>query len=215
MYGALALNEYFDLVEKLAPLPGKKAIVLIRPGLRLELENVGLLLDLSSFAVRRRVSFYTVDSRGLEASCRSTTGPSRCCSIGVRVARSPISSGNWKWRNSPAVASKVSPEKPAGKAIGTNRLADIFDRVAQDASGYYVLSYYPIDLSSAGRFRALRVEVKRPGARVLQATKGYYEMRSTSLFAQGRPWPRTAPGDAARRRPGRPAGGGLGGDVRQ
>ena len=33
VYGDVALNQYFDLVEKLAALPGKKAIVLMRPGL--------------------------------------------------------------------------------------------------------------------------------------------------------------------------------------
>ena len=68
--------------------------------------------------------------------------------------------------------------------IGTNKLSEIFDRVATDASGYYVVSYYPVDLRSAGRFRALKVSVKRPDAKVLQATKGYYETRSTSLLAK-------------------------------
>ncbi len=41
VYGDVALNQYFDLVERLAALPGKKAIVLMRPGLRLEHDNVG------------------------------------------------------------------------------------------------------------------------------------------------------------------------------
>ena len=46
VYGDVALNQYFDLVERMAALPGKKSIVLMRPGLRLEPDNVGLLLDL-------------------------------------------------------------------------------------------------------------------------------------------------------------------------
>ena len=66
VYGDVTLNYYYDLVERLSELPGKKAVVLMRPGLRLEHDNQGLFQDLASFAVRRRVSFYTVDSRGLE-----------------------------------------------------------------------------------------------------------------------------------------------------
>ena len=65
VYGDVRLNQYYDIVERLAQLPGKKAVVLMRPGLRLEPSNQGLMQDLASFAVRRRVSFYTVDSRGL------------------------------------------------------------------------------------------------------------------------------------------------------
>ena len=68
VYGDVTFNQYYDLVERLAALPGKKAVVLMRPGLRLEHDNQGLFQDLASFAVRRRVSFYTVDSRGLDAS---------------------------------------------------------------------------------------------------------------------------------------------------
>jgi VWFA-related protein len=185
VYGDVALNQYFDIVEKLAPLPGKKAIVLMRPGLRLELDNVGLLLDLSSFAVRRRVSFYTVDSRGLEAM------------IPVDDRPAPLLLDRRARRQEPDLISQLEmtqlsrsgleslARETGGKAlIGTNRLTDIFDRVAQDASGYYVLSYYPIDLSSAGRYRSLRIDVNRPGARVVQATKGYYEMRSSSMFGK-------------------------------
>jgi len=185
VYGELALNQYFDLVEKLAPLPGKKAIVLMRPGLGLEIDNVGLLLDLASFAVRRRVSFYTVDSRGLEAMLPVDDRP-----IPLLLDRRPRRAepdliGQIEMAQLSRGGLESLARETGGKAlIGTNRLADVFDRVSQDASGYYVLSYYPVDLTSAGRFRSLRVAVNRSGARVQQSTKGYYEMRSASLFTK-------------------------------
>ena len=185
VYGDLALRQYFDLVEKLAPLPGKKAIVLMRPGLRLELDNVGLLLDLAGFAVRRRVSFYTVDSRGLEAWVPVDDRPiPLLLDRRARRAEPDLIAQLEMTQLSRAGLESLARETGGKTLIGTNRLADIFDRVKEDASGYYILSYYPIDLTSSGRYRSLRVAVNRPGARVVQATKGYYETRSTSMFSK-------------------------------
>ena len=55
VYGDLALHQYFDLVEKLAPLPGKKAIVLMRPGLRLETRQRRIAARSGQLCRRRRV----------------------------------------------------------------------------------------------------------------------------------------------------------------
>jgi VWFA-related protein len=185
VYGDLALHQYFDLVEKLASLPGKKAIVLMRPGLRLEIDNVGLLLDLAGFAARRRVSFYTVDSRGLEAWIPVDDRPMPLL-LDRRARRAePDLIAQLEMTQLSRTGLESLARETGGKTlIGTNRLADIFDRVKEDASGYYILSYYPIDLTSGGRYRSLRVAVNRAGARVQQSTKGYYEMRSSSFFAK-------------------------------
>ena len=40
MYGEVALRRYEELVNGLSPLPGKKVVVLLRPGLRVEADNV-------------------------------------------------------------------------------------------------------------------------------------------------------------------------------
>ena len=185
VYGDVALNQYLDLVERMAKLPGKKSIVLMRPGLRLEPDNVGLLLDLSSFAVRKRVSFYTVDSRGLESQLPADEKFVPFM-IDRRTRRTePDLIGQLEVAALARDGLQSLARETGGKAlIGTNRLSDIFDRVAQDAFGYYVVSYYPVDLRSAGRFRSLKVSLNRRDARVQQLTKGYYETRSTSMFSK-------------------------------
>lgn len=185
VYSDVTLNQYYDLVERLAPLPGKKAVVLMRPGLRLEPDNQGLLQDLASFAVRRRVSFYTVDSRGLEAAppvddrhipffMDRRRRPGEPDLVGQIEARALAREG----------LDNLARETGGRSLIGTNRLADIFEKVAEDSSGYYVVSYYPIDQRQAGRFRTVRVNVGRQGAKVQQNTRGYYESRPQSLFAK-------------------------------
>ena len=185
VYGDVRLNQYYDLVESLAQLPGKKAIVLMRPGLRMGPDNQGLMQDLASYAVRRRVSFYTVDSRGLNAQIPAEERqipfmmdrrrrPGEPDLIGQLEERSLLREG----------LDSLARETGGRSIIGTNRLAEIFEKVAEDASGYYVVSYYPIDQRQAGRFREVKVQVARPGARVQQLTRGYYETRPQSLFTK-------------------------------
>ena len=131
VYGDVALNQYFDLVERMAALPGKKSIVLMRPGLRLEPDNVGLLLDLSSFAVRKRVSFYTVDSRGLDSQLPADEKFVPFM-IDRRTRRTePDLIGQLEMAALARDGLQSLARETGGKAlIGTNRLSDIFDKVA-------------------------------------------------------------------------------------
>jgi VWFA-related protein len=183
VYGDVTLNQYFDLVERLAKLPGKKAVVLMRPGLRLEPDNQGLLQDLASFAVRRRVSFYTVDSRGLDAA-----PPVEERNIPFMIDRrrrpgEPDLIGQMQERGLMREGLENLARETGGRAIiGTNRLADAFQKVVDDSSGYYVVSYYPVDQRQVGRFRSVKVDVSRPGVKVQQTTRGYYETRPQTLF---------------------------------
>lgn len=179
VYGDVALKKYFDIVEWMSGLPGKKAIVLMRPGLRLELDNIGLMIELASYAVRRRVSFYTVDSRGLQP----TIPVDEYSPIGYTFDRRPrrpdpdLTGQLEMARMAKEGLDSLARETGGRSLIGTNRLADVFDRLREDASGYYVLGYQPIDLSSEGRYRTIKVSVNRPGVKVQQVTRGYYEPR--------------------------------------
>lgn len=185
VYGDVRLNQYYDLVEFLAPLPGKKAVVLMRPGLRFAPDNQGLLNDLASFAVRRRVSFYTVDSRGLNAQIPAEERQVPFMVDRRRRPGEPDMIGQVEERTLAREGLENLARETGGRSlIGTNRLADVFDKVIEDASGYYVVSYYPIDQRQAGRFRSVKVAVSRPGAKVLQATRGYYETRPQTLFSK-------------------------------
>lgn len=185
VYGDVRLNQYYDLVEKLAPLPGKKAVVLMRPGLRLEPDNQGMMQDLASFAVRRRVAFYTVDSRGLGVRLPTEERQVPFMIDRRRRPGEPDMIGQVEERTLEREGLDNLARETGGKSlIGTNRLADIFERVAEDASGYYVVSYYPVDQRQAGRYRSVKVDVRRPSTKVQQQTRGYYETRPQSMFTK-------------------------------
>jgi VWFA-related protein len=188
MYGEVALRRYEELVTRLSPLPGKKVVVLLRPGLRVEADNVPALRQIASRAAMHRVSFYTMNSRGLETLIPATD---RSVPLGLdRRRRFTVDvAGMMEQRSLANEGLATLAEATNGRDIpATNDLTDVFQAVARDASGYYVLGYYPVDLTASGRYRRLKVSVKSQRARI-EATKGYYEPAAnvTTLGDKGLP----------------------------
>jgi hypothetical protein len=64
----------------------------------------------------------------------------------------------------------------------SNDLAGQLERLQQQTSVVYVLTFTPRKLTEPGRFHALSVKVKTPGARV-SARSGYYEPRPYSKLS--------------------------------
>ncbi len=56
----------------------------------------------------------------------------------------------------------------------TTDFSEVFQHVYDDNSNYYLLGYYPREKREEGRFRKIRVSVRRPDLQV-GSTKGYYE----------------------------------------
>jgi hypothetical protein len=179
MYGDVALQRYEELVERLAPLPGKKVVVLFRPGLRIESDNVPALRRVASLAGRHRVSFYTINSRGL-APVVPVEDRKVPFSIDRRRRMTVDVLGKLDMEDLSREGLETLAVETNGRAVpDSNRLADVFDTVVRDANGYYVLGYHPLDLSENGRYRRIKVKVNRRGAKV-DATRGYYEAPSTT-----------------------------------
>ena len=168
------MRRYQALVDILAVLPGKKVVVLLRPALRLEPDNVPALRRIASRAALSRVSFYTINSRGLEALIPAAD---RVVPLGLdRRRRFTVDVIGLLEQDELAQEglSTLAVETNGRVVRATNDLGDIFEAVARDASGYYVLGYYPVDLAAGGRYRRINVSVRQPGAKI-DATRGYYE----------------------------------------
>lgn len=180
MYGEIALRRYEELVNRLALLPGKKVIVLMRPGLRVDVDNVPALRRVVSRAALHRVSFYTMDSRGLQPLV-----PANDRFVPIMVDRRRRQNvdviGMMDEQDMVTEGLSSLATSTNGRSIpATNDLGDVLDAVVRDATGYYVLGYYPVDLTASGRYRRIKVGVKRPGAK-LEATGGYFEPVSSVL----------------------------------
>ncbi|MDA1312926.1 MAG: VWA domain-containing protein [Acidobacteria bacterium] len=179
LLGRQKLRDYLGLVRRLGSYPGKKIVVLFRSGLRLEAENMDLMEPIASEALRNRVSFYTIDSRGLETwIVNATMGvhPGRLMDDeGTQSTRMPIVREIRHRGQDSQYGLRALADHTGGRAVkNTNDLNDIFEVVVPDVYEYYLLGYYPRDDRQRGRFRKIEVRSKRRGIRV-ETGRGYFE----------------------------------------
>ncbi len=185
-YVRAALFRYLDIIYRLEALQGEKAIVIFRSGLRMDPDNMTLLHRFAADAMRHQIVFYTVDTRGLY-----TIDPS---SNREKLLRYGVPIPTWAVQNSVAFLRALDDysrtddlvrgreegladvaKLTGGKAVtDTNDLHEIFNDVVEDASGYYLVGFYPAGKRQVGRFRQVRISVDVPHAKV-SAPKGYYE----------------------------------------
>jgi len=65
----------------------------------------------------------------------------------------------------------------------TNDLAPVFDRVVNDTQSYYILGYYSSNAKEDGKFRKIRLEVRRPDVKV-QHRPGYFASKQFLKLTQ-------------------------------
>jgi VWFA-related protein len=174
------------LAETLAPIEQKKSILYFSAGMeRSGEDNQVELRSAINAAVRAHVSIYPVDTRGLQAvvpggdaTQASGRGSTLFNGRGVSQQFSRLSASQ------DTLASLASDT--GGKAfMDSNDFSDAFARVQRDMSAYYLLGYSTANLARDGRFRRIRVRVKKsiPGVRV-EARSGYYADRDFAHTAR-------------------------------
>jgi VWFA-related protein len=176
-FGRLALLRYLDLVERMGALPGKKMILLCRSGLFLEVGHSDLLQQIMTAALRHRVSFFTLDSRGLEA--RVPVEDRRVgFAWGVSGPQPPREALGLPEARKQEVNGLVTLARSTGgrSVVDSNDPGAILRSILEESTHYYVLGYAPRNPREEGRFRKLKVSVSRPGVE-LRAPRGYYERK--------------------------------------
>jgi len=182
-FGELAMLRYMDLVERMALLPGRKSIVVFRNGLRLDHETEPILDQLLSVAARNRVSFYTVDSRGLDviSPVKDLRYP-LAWSRGRLEKYLPDPMGETTRRREAEQGLVVLARETGGYAVlDSNNLGQILNRVVDDSFSYYVLGYYPENFSHNGRFRKIEVALREKKDCHVAAVRGYTEPKTLRL----------------------------------
>lgn len=181
LFGQLALLRYRELVERLAVLPGRKAIVLFRPGLRLDKDTARLLRRVTTAAQQERVSFYSIDPQGLDTII--TTEDRRATlaweARGYRPSTNYMRVHQDSMEGQAGLAA-LSKETGGSALTNTNDMGLVLDRVVDDAYDYYLIEYYPDRRESGGKFHKVEVSVSRPGVKVADVD-GYYEPVSGDL----------------------------------
>jgi VWFA-related protein len=167
------------LAETLAPLEQKKSILYFSAGMeRSGEDNQVELRSAINAAVRAHVAIYPVDTRGLQAvvpggDARQASGRGTALFSGRGVSQQ-FARLNASQDTLVSLASDTG-----GKAfMDSNDFGEAFTRVQRDMSAYYLLGYNSANTARDGRFRRIRVRLKKaiPGARV-EARQGYYADR--------------------------------------
>jgi len=172
-----ALAALEGVVRGLAPLPGRKVVVLLSDGFLVGLGaaesrafDVRRIVDA---ATRAGVVLYAVDTRGLIADVpggsASFQGPGVLTAPGQRADLQ--ARGNEAQRQS---LNALAEDTGGFLVRNTNDLTNGLGRVLRDNAAWYTLAYEPTNAARDGRFRKIEVKLPgRPGLHV-RTRSGYF-----------------------------------------
>jgi VWFA-related protein len=147
-------------------------------------------MDLIGQANRSSTSFYTVDAAGLRTETRPHTATPLEAMVEARNReRVPYSTR--------LDSIRTLGESTNGMAVvDTNNFAAGLRKAAADFNSYYLLGYTSTNGKPDGKYRKIRVTVKRPGVQV-RAREGYLARRADELPAAGSTSNAASPGASA------------------
>jgi hypothetical protein len=130
------------------------------------------------------VSFYPIDTRGLQAvvpggDARQASGRGSGMFSGRGMAQQFA-----RLSASQDTLTSLAADTGGRAFTDTNDFGEAFGRVQQDLSAYYLLGYSSSNTVKDGRFRRIQVRVLRDGLRV-EARAGYYADRDFAHTARG------------------------------
>lgn len=187
-----------SLTKLLREIPGRKLVVHFTGGIaQTGDENRVQLRATTDAANRADVSFYTVDARGLfaqapggEARNGSATGAAQFGGSGTAAAAGESSRAMF---TGAAVYHQVAARHASRETLATlandtggraffdlGDLSEVFRKLKNENSSYYMLGYYSSNRQRDGRWRNVRVQVNVPGAR-LRFREGYYGPRGNGI----------------------------------
>jgi VWFA-related protein len=180
------------VVRSLADRPGRKTIVFFSDGLPVSPVLSAKLDAVIETANRAHVTTYAVDAKGLRTRSSSENilkemrgfvdeRDSQLAS-GTDHTNQPLTMAFERVEDTFKLDSRTGLARLAEETGGflieqTNNLSGAFRRIDEDNRFHYLLTYTPNNTNFDGRFRAISVKVRRPGAQVF-ARKGYRALRS-------------------------------------
>jgi VWFA-related protein len=165
------------LIEAMSGIEQKKSLIYFSSGMtQTGLDNRVAMRTVIDRAVRGNVSIYAADMRGLQA-----IGPAGDASQASTRGQSAFSGAAVSARFDSMAASQEAlsslAEDTGGRAFfDQNDFSGVFERVVNDTSAYYLIGFTSTNPAKDGRFRKIRVSLKRPDLK-LEYRAGYYAPR--------------------------------------
>ncbi len=175
--GRAQLGALLSLVRYQSSLAGRKAVVYFSQGLVIPPAMRELFDSLTVAANRGRVSFYTLDTRGLDGT--PTAAPRN--RLAQALESGTIHQGEWQPESlhSELDSTRMALDELAANTGGflsaTNDVRAPLHRVWDDLHTYYEVTYRPAWSEYDGRFHKITVHLVRRGLAVL-SRDGYYAL---------------------------------------
>lgn len=166
-----------SIMQTLGKISQKKAIVYFSSGINQSgVENQSALRAATASAVKANVSIYPVDIRGLQAF--PPGGEAQSASLHGQSAYNGSAVLNDLSNNagSQETLSTLASDTGGKAFFDSNDFGGVFSQVQKDSSAYYVLGFTSTNPLKDGKFRHLRVQLKRPDVH-LDFRNGYYAGR--------------------------------------
>lgn len=181
--GMDTLDSLHALVKSEENLPGRKIVLYLADGITFPMNRRDAVANLISYANRCGVSFYTIDTRGLNVDdpmMEALSAQRRAGSESLVHEVDPLKSHKAEDDvQLAAVGNRQLSMRELAEATGgfavtnTNEIAVPMQRMMEDIRTHYELAYAPTSSVYDGHFRKIEVRVNRPKVTV-QTRKGYY-----------------------------------------
>jgi VWFA-related protein len=181
--GMDALDSLRELVRSQAKLPGRKVVLYLADGLTFPADRHDVVDNVIGFANRSGVSFYTVDTRGLNVEDPTMTALAAQRRTGAESVAQLNDPRNGHFEDDDieltAVASGQLAMREIAESTGgfsvtnTNEISLPMQHIMEDIRTHYELVYAPTSTKYDGHFRKIDVKISRPKISV-QTRKGYF-----------------------------------------
>jgi VWFA-related protein len=171
-----------SVAKSLSKIDVKKSIIFFSNGVsRSGIENQVQLRAATNTAAQSNVTLYTLDVRGLQAF--PPGGEAQSASLRGKSAYSGQSILDQFNSNADSQETLTTlAGDTGGKAfLDSNDLSGVFTAVQRDTSAYYVLGYRSTNPEMNGKYRRVKVVVKRPDVK-LEYRNGYYGPKNYAHF---------------------------------
>ena len=166
------------LANVLASIPGRKALVEFTGGItQTGEENRAELQAATDAANRADISIYSIDARGMYSTPPGGDVTTAAPSGTSMFSGASVFHQTDQREDSRDTLATLSTDTGGRAFFDLGDLSDAFPKIQQENGGYYLIGYdLPADAKLDGRWHAVRVKVKIPGARV-RYRNGYYAPR--------------------------------------
>lgn len=180
------MNAFLGIAWSLSGVPGRKSLIWATGGFPFTISSpaavpggyLSALYERTMAALTEaQISVYPVDVRGLVVNSPMGDASQSSVRTGPALMRQ-LSNRSWLQQSSIDTLNEFA-DMTGGKAFyNTNDLASSFKRAADDASSYYVASYYLDKSNTHAGWRQLKIKVDKKDTEI-RARKGFFVTNAT------------------------------------